>query len=222
MKYKICMSLLIGTGLVGLTFVTMDLTWIGGVVLLMPGIALLGVLPYRPSLDSTAIPMLVANAFLYSLAAFAIILIAGRSANVAVFRRMAKITAGLVVAAMVVGWASTQALSHYGLGSCQNEAVEYISSPGGRFRAVIFYRDCGATTGFITNVSVLKGLETVNHSETGNLLVAAGTLPVQLKWTSETHLTVMYPSGSEPRLVNRSYGGVTVDYVEKAGAGSEQ
>jgi hypothetical protein len=222
MKYKLLLSLLIGTGLVGLVFVTMDVTWIGGIALLMPGIALLGILPYRPVLDSTPIAMLVASALIYSLVAFAIILIVGRSVDPSAFRKTAKITAGVVLAAVLIGWASTQALDRYGFGTCENEAAQYLSSPGGQYRAVIFYRNCGATTNFVTNVSLLKELEIVNHSETGNLLVASGKLPIQLNWTSATHLIVTYPTGSEPRLIKPAYEGVTVDYVASAAGNTEQ
>ncbi len=221
MKYKSLISMLIGSGIVGLVYVTLSVTWIGGIALLMPGIAFLGLLPYMPALDSTPIPMLIANALIYSLAAFAIIQFVGRSANAAGFRKMARIIAVVAVSAIMIGWASTEALERYGLGPCQNEATQYISSPGGRYRAVIFYRNCGATSDFVTNVSLLKGLEIVNHSETGNLLVGSGRLPIQLNWISARHLVVTYPKGSEPRLINRTYDGVTVDYVPGAGGQSE-
>jgi hypothetical protein len=213
MKYRLIMSLLIGTGLVGLAFTTMDLTWLGGISLLMPGILLLSLFPYKPILDSTPTPMLIANDFIYSVASFVVILIVARSVSTLAFRKMTKVTAGIVLATMLIGWASTRALDRYGFGPCENEAVHYISSPGGGYRAVIFYRSCGATTGFVTNVSLLKGLGVVNHSETGTLVVASGKIPMELNWTSATHLVVTYPSSAEPRLLKRLYQGVTIDYV---------
>jgi hypothetical protein len=38
---------------------------------------------------------------------------------------------------------------------CQNTELSSARSPDGRWRAVMFQRDCGATTGFSTQVSIL-------------------------------------------------------------------
>ncbi len=215
MKYKLLISLLIGIGFVGLVFATLDLTWIVGIALLMPGIALLGTFPYIPTLDSTPLPMLIANGLIYSLAAFVAVLIASRSLRPIACRKVAKITAVVVVAAVLIGWVSTRVLVSHGFGPCRNEATQYTSAPGGRYRAVVFYRNCGATSDFVTNVSIVKGLEVINHSETGNVFVASGRLAIQVHWTSQTHLMVTYPVGSQPSVTRPAYDGVTVDFLER-------
>jgi hypothetical protein len=40
-------------------------------------------------------------------------------------------------------------------GDCSNQIIKQIPSPNGKMKAVVFQRDCGATTGFNTQVSVL-------------------------------------------------------------------
>jgi hypothetical protein len=41
-------------------------------------------------------------------------------------------------------------------GACANQYLNELAAPGGQHRAVVFERDCGATTGFTTQVSVLR------------------------------------------------------------------
>lgn len=38
---------------------------------------------------------------------------------------------------------------------CANEIIEEIPSPNKGFKAVIFTRDCGATTGYSTQLSII-------------------------------------------------------------------
>ena len=37
---------------------------------------------------------------------------------------------------------------------CNNTVVDQNIAPGGEYRAVVFQRDCGATTGFSTQISI--------------------------------------------------------------------
>ncbi len=39
-------------------------------------------------------------------------------------------------------------------GACGNEILKEVRSPTGKMKGVVFQRDCGATTGFSTQVSV--------------------------------------------------------------------
>jgi hypothetical protein len=72
---------------------------------------------------------------------------------------------------------------------CGNTVEQTVASPSGQTKAVVFSRDCGATTGFSTQVSVLPADEELPN-DGGNLLVLDGTVPVELSWLSESSLAV--------------------------------
>ena len=87
-------------------------------------------------------------------------------------------------------------------GDCGNEILKEIRSPTGKLKAVVFQRDCGATTGFSTHVSVLPSEQQLPH-EGGNVFAADtdhGKAPsgpgggpiVDVSWTNETELLVRY------------------------------
>ena len=46
-------------------------------------------------------------------------------------------------------------LRSFGKAMCGNEIFQEASSPDNSYKAVVFQRDCGATTGFSTQVSIL-------------------------------------------------------------------
>ncbi|TAK91718.1 MAG: hypothetical protein EPO06_03170 [Burkholderiaceae bacterium] len=54
---------------------------------------------------------------------------------------------------------------------CGNELLAEYPSPDNKYRAVVFERDCGATTGFSTQVSILKAGFPLRN-EAGNLFSA--------------------------------------------------
>src|SRR6266550_3254126 len=56
-------------------------------------------------------------------------------------------------------------------GDCGNELLKEVASPNGRMKAVVFQRDCGATTGFSTQVSVFRRDQRLPN-EGGNLFAA--------------------------------------------------
>lgn len=94
------------------------------------------------------------------------------------------------------------ALDGLGDGMCGNTVIAESLSPGGEWKAVSFERNCGATTGFSTQVSVLGAREELKN-EGGNLLVATtagGKAPagpeggpeVRIYWVSSSALELQY------------------------------
>src|SRR5688572_31763376 len=85
-----------------------------------------------------------------------------------------------------------------GCGLCSNDEVGRFASPDSKLEAVVFQRDCGATTGFSTQVSiVLKGSPLPDQG--GNVFVADadhgrapsaswGGPPVNVAWSSRRTL----------------------------------
>lgn len=89
---------------------------------------------------------------------------------------------------------------------CGNQILRTALSPDGRLKAVVFERDCGATTGFSTQVSVLAAGQKLPN-EAGNLFVAdngGGLAPtVAVTWTGRRQMLVRYDSFARVYLSNK-------------------
>jgi hypothetical protein len=92
---------------------------------------------------------------------------------------------------------------------CANRAVSEAVSPDGRRHAVVFRRDCGATTGVSTQVSVLpvgrsplgEGNVFVAEGEHGRAPEAGGGPTVRVRWLDRRTLEVRY--GGRVRVLRR-------------------
>ncbi len=98
---------------------------------------------------------------------------------------------------------------------CANQNFEVFPAPDRNRVALVFERDCGATTNFSTHVSILDGGITTN--EPGNVLTMDDNqsevpLKVGVKWGSSTKLEVSYPVGARVFKQEPTLGGVTVSY----------
>ncbi|MEZ5494507.1 MAG: DUF5412 family protein [Pseudomonadales bacterium] len=96
---------------------------------------------------------------------------------------------------------------------CGNQVFKEIYSPGNKYKAVVFQRDCGATTGFSTQVSVINSNE-ILENEGGNAYIAdnhPNETKLQLTWLSERSLEI---SNSDPEALTRNNDvkGVSVTY----------
>ena len=87
-------------------------------------------------------------------------------------------------------------------GTCENTAIQTATAPNGQRTAVLFERNCGATTDFTTQVSVVAaGTEA---SGKGNVFVADGgdhAAPwggpwAEISWISPTRLLVRYDASA--------------------------
>jgi hypothetical protein len=86
--------------------------------------------------------------------------------------------------------------------SCRNEVLSEVRSPNGKLKAVVFSRDCGATTAFSTQVSILPASEsagtdggTVFVSDTDHGAAASGPgggPAVKVDWSSSDTLVVSH------------------------------
>ena len=64
---------------------------------------------------------------------------------------------------------------------CGNEVARTVLSPSGKMKAVVFNRNCGATTGFNTQVSILP-VSSALPDDGGNTLILDGTVPLKVEW----------------------------------------
>lgn len=86
---------------------------------------------------------------------------------------------------------------------CANVILQELPSPDKKLKAVIFQRYCGATTGFSTQVTILKYDEKL-HKAKGNVFSAdtdlgkvpggldGGRLVVEAVWKDPRHLQIMH------------------------------
>lgn len=72
-----------------------------------------------------------------------------------------------------------------------NTVVKELSSPDKKNKAVAFIRDCGATTDFSPQVSLLKDNEQF-RDDPGNLFVGYHSKFIDISWADNTTLVVLY------------------------------
>jgi len=115
-------------------------------------------------------------------------------------------------------------------GDCENEILTELPSPDGRLIAVVFERDCGATTDFSTQVSVLPKASRL-PDQGGNVFVADtnhGAVPpgpgggpeVEVIWSDRATLMIRHRSEARVFKSERRVKGVTVVYGELSSAGN--
>ena len=125
----------------------------------------------------------------------------------------------ILVAAGLGVWGVLQGA---GSGLCGNDVVSEVPSPGGTHRIVVFQRDCGATTGFSTQVSLLSGRKRLPN-EPGNLFRAdtdrgrapsgpGGGPAVQVRWLDEHRVLLVHHPAVRVFHAERKRDGVQVEY----------
>jgi len=110
-------------------------------------------------------------------------------------------------------------------GGCGNEILRVHYSPTKRLKAVVFERNCGATTGFSTQISIMSANSDLPN-KAGNVFVAdtnhgkspagpGGGPPVEVEWKGESSLNITYDNRAGVFLRNDSQNGVTITYSER-------
>lgn len=109
---------------------------------------------------------------------------------------------------------------------CINTVVARVDAPDGSRSATMFERNCGATTSFSTQISILApGKE---PSGGGNVFIADadhgvaapghwGGPRAEIRWIDNATLLVRYASGSRIFAQARKVSGVSVRYQEIRG-----
>jgi len=89
---------------------------------------------------------------------------------------------------------------------CGNTVLKSLDSPDGKLKAVVFQRDCGATTGFSTQLSVLNAGDPLPN-DGGNVFIAdtdggaalagqGGGPRVDILWEGPRKLLIEHNSGA--------------------------
>jgi predicted small secreted protein len=118
---------------------------------------------------------------------------------------------------------STGCLNH--ADGCGNEILRVHYSPTKKLKAVVFERDCGATTGFSTQISIMPANSDLPN-DGGNAFVAdtdhgkspsgpGGGPPVEVEWKGENSLNIIYDNRARVLLRKDSQNGATITYSER-------
>ncbi|HEY8219873.1 MAG TPA: hypothetical protein VIF86_07210 [Methylobacter sp.] len=106
---------------------------------------------------------------------------------------------------------------------CGNEIFAESASPNRKMKAVAFQRDCGATTDFSTQVSILP-IDAVLENEGGNTFSADtnhgaepsgadGGPEIRLHWLSDARLQIQRHPSTRIFRSKTTIKGVKVEYV---------
>jgi hypothetical protein len=102
---------------------------------------------------------------------------------------------------------------------CGNAVVSEVYSPDRRLKAVVFLRDCGATAGVSTHLSVLDGSEALltqptsfRSTSSGNVFIA-DNVAVTVAWLEPARLRVTYNQDARVSRSEKHVDGVTVEYA---------
>ncbi|SHG37908.1 hypothetical protein SAMN05428948_0163 [Massilia sp. CF038] len=96
-------------------------------------------------------------------------------------------------------------------GTCGNEISQTVISPSGKLKAVVFTRNCGATTRFSTQVSIIPAREAL-PGERGNTLILDEMVPLNIVWQSNSELYVNGIGAAKPFMQASSIEGVSIRY----------
>jgi hypothetical protein len=123
-----------------------------------------------------------------------------------------KLLAGTIVVALAVAVVMILRVCGQGgldaLAGCANEIKDQIPSPDGKHWAVIYRRDCGATTGWDINVAVVGHRDPAASSLRPNAFScqAADPSAIQVSWKDERQLVIrtgaQTPINSKERSVD--------------------
>ncbi|RZF59061.1 hypothetical protein EWE75_23835 [Sphingomonas populi] len=107
------------------------------------------------------------------------------------------------------------AMSACSLNECANDTLASVQSPNGEQAAVLFERNCGATTAASIHLAIMPVGEMPNGK--GNALIfskmTADILSYQLHWIDGGHVHVSLPKGAEIYLRQQSVGAATIEVV---------
>ena len=97
---------------------------------------------------------------------------------------------------------------------CGNEILQEELRPGGPYRAVLFIRSCGATTGYSTHVSIL-GVKKLSSASTGNVLIIESGGPsdpmAKVSWLDRNTLKILHQTEQVFRK-EASWNGISIVY----------
>jgi hypothetical protein len=107
-------------------------------------------------------------------------------------------------------------------GVCGNRVLAEYPSPAGTMKLTVFVRDCGATTGFSTHISLIRSQHPL-PAEGGNVFVADtehGAAPpapgggprVDVQWLSDERAVIRHHPAARVFKAEPSYDGISLEF----------
>jgi len=141
------------------------------------------------------------------------------------FKNEAKFMVGLFVLVPAIGIMAAIVIPYLSKTiGCDNKIVSVHTSPDGTTKAVVFVRDCGATTDFSTQVSILP-INKELRNESGNTFVADsdhgkaaigqwGGPNIAVSWQGKDSIILRYANQTRVFKKEENIAGVRITYSE--------
>ncbi|HYG98651.1 MAG TPA: hypothetical protein VD837_05925 [Terriglobales bacterium] len=215
LAYRIYISLVLGTAVTLLAFLTLNVTWLIGIAVLMPGVTLTGMVYPQAS---SPVPMVVANVLVYSLVALPFVWSGSKPADNKARHAVATTLISFLV--VTTGWLAARKAEQAGVGPCTNDVLSETASPDHRYKAVVFIRDCGATMDYSAQVSIIKYDEKLRNADLGNSFVSdsdhGAVMPsANVQWQSPKSLIINYPGRARTFFTKTKFEDISVKYNAK-------
>ena len=107
---------------------------------------------------------------------------------------------------------------------CGNHLIESKFSPNKQYKVLIFSRDCGATTGFSTHISIVDADESLGKNDTGNMFIAdynhgkakmnGEIINLNIRWLDDEKIILEYDKNAEIYKNNDAEKGIDIIYKE--------
>ena len=106
--------------------------------------------------------------------------------------------------------------------NCENGLIDENSNPSKTKKAILFYRNCGATASTSLHLSLISADDTLSQELIGNVLICAldsgNVTPlisndiIQIKWINDTALNISLDSDLEASLRKTELQGIKIEY----------
>jgi len=108
--------------------------------------------------------------------------------------------------------------------ACGNQILGTYPSPGGPKKVVLFVRDCGATTAWSVEASIMAPAEELHDTDKGNIFAAdsdhgaaaeynpVGGPAVKVAWTDSNELEISYSQGARIFLEISQFAETQINY----------
>ena len=108
---------------------------------------------------------------------------------------------------------------------CKNNVIDTRISPNGTKKAVVFVRDCGATTDWSTEASILNANSSLSDGDTGNVLsidsndekawplAPKGWALISPEWSTDNSLELYYSSNSSVSYQKNLFNDVQLQFA---------
>lgn len=102
-------------------------------------------------------------------------------------------------------------------GFCANTLHSQIYSPNQKHKVVAFQRDCGATTAYSTQISILDADDKFTNSMSGNIFRVKGIpgdLIKSITWSDDQNIQIQHSRSSQVYEQKTSYGWLSPIYIQ--------